>query len=47
MQFYDSEKIKFNLYGPVSLHENSASEFCCVESIFLVKLLGFELLVRQ
>ena len=41
MQFYDSGKIKFNLHGPVSLHENSASEFCCVESIFSMKLLGF------
>ena len=41
MQFYDSGKIKFNLHGPVNLHENSASEFCCVESIFSMKLLGF------
>ena len=41
MQFYDSGKIKFNLHGPVSSHENSASEFCCVESIISMKLLGF------
>ena len=41
MQFYDSGKIKFNLHRPVSLHENSAGEFCCVESIFSMKLLGF------
>ena len=25
----------------VSSHEHSASEFCCVESIFSMKLLGF------
>ena len=25
----------------VSSHEDSASEFCCVGSIFLMKLLGF------
>ena len=41
MQFYDSGKIKFNLHGRVSSHENSASECCCVESIFSMKLLGF------
>ena len=45
-EVYDSWKIKFNLHGPcgkveVSSHEDSASEFCCVGSIFSMKLLGF------
>ena len=39
--------MKDNIYSPstsqveVSSHEDSASEFCCVGSIFSMKLLGF------
>ena len=44
-EVYDSWKIKFG-HGScrkveVSSHEDSASEFCCVGSIFSMKLLGF------
>ena len=40
---YDSWKIKFNLHGPcskVSLHEDSASEFSRVGSIFFNEVVG-------